>query len=70
MARIVIQTDDFHTVLDERDVARRDLDDEGRRTALLARLDRAIHVSERRGRGAVRRVACIVPVTDYRELRG
>lgn len=66
MARILVQTDDRRTILDEHDVQVADINDELVASRLLDRLERAIAVAERRR--PTRRIAAIVPASDYREV--
>jgi ArsR family metal-binding transcriptional regulator len=71
MARILVQTDDRRTVLDAGDVNLADINDRESASSLLDRLERAIQTAERRpgaARAGVRRVASIVPVSDYRDV--
>ncbi|HMD51809.1 MAG TPA: hypothetical protein VKG62_03780 [Solirubrobacteraceae bacterium] len=72
MARILVQTNDHRTVLDERDVQLTDINDAASCVGLLDRLEQAIRDSEQRpGRAShpVRHLAAIVPTRDYREVR-
>ena len=71
MARILVQTNDRRTVLDERNVQIADINDQTSASGLLDRLEHAIADAERRrGRRSppVRHVAAIVPVSDYRDV--
>lgn len=73
MARILVQTNDYRTVLDESDVQLADINDEQVAGGLLDRVGRAVHDAEcgrARPRRPVRRLAAIVPVSDYRVVRG
>jgi hypothetical protein len=71
MARILVQTDDRQTVLDECNVQLPDIDDERSAAVLFNRLQRAVRAADRRrakrSRPA-RLVAAIVPATDYRDV--
>jgi len=71
VARILVQTDDRRTVLDAGDVKLADIGDRESASSLLDRLERAIQSAERRPGPAghrCRRVASIVPVSDYRDV--
>ncbi len=71
MARILVQTDDRRTVLDAGGVNVADINDRESASSLLDRLERAIQSAERRPGPAsarCRRVASIVPVSDYRDV--
>jgi hypothetical protein len=73
MARILVQTNDYRTVLDERDVQLADISDERSAGSLRDRLERAVQEAERRRvrrNQPLRRVAVIVPATDYRAVSG
>ena len=71
MARILVQTDDCRTILEERDVRAVDLDDEVASVPLLGRIERALHEAHDTGaRKRVRRLLSIVPAQDYREVHG
>jgi hypothetical protein len=73
MARILVQTNDYCTVLDERDVRLADIDGENAAGELLDRLERAIRDAEsRRVRQSrpIRRRAAIVPARGYGGLYG
>jgi len=73
MARILIQTDDYRTVLDERDVQLADINDKHSAGNLLGRLEQAVRDTELRlvrRRRPLRRVAVIVPASDYRTVSG
>jgi hypothetical protein len=72
MARIVVQTDDRHTVLDEGDVHVADIRHEASSRSLLGRLEQALRDAERRRftrACGVRRLAVIVP-SSYRDVGG
>jgi hypothetical protein len=68
MARILIQTNDRRTVLDERIVQSADLSDERSERTLLDRLKQAVDDVELGApkRSRIRRLAAIVPASDYR----
>ncbi len=71
MARILVQTNDRRTVLDQRNVRIADIDDEESAVALLDRLADAIQLAEARlgaRRRTVRHLAAIVPASDYRDV--
>ncbi len=71
MARILVQTNDRRTVLDEGDVQIADINDQESAAGLLDRLEHAIEDAERRRRRRsrpVRHLAAIVPVSDYRDV--
>jgi hypothetical protein len=71
MARILVQTNDRQTVLDEGDVQLPDIRHEKSATALLDRLQHAVRAADARiaeRRRPARRLAAIVPATDYREV--
>ncbi len=73
MARILVQTNDYRTVLDEADVELADITRPDADHGLLARLEHAVRDAEtrrRRPRTGVRHLASIVPVSDYRDVRG
>ena len=73
MARILVQTNDHLTVLDEADVELADMTRPDADRGLLARLEHAVRDAERRRRrprAGVRHLASIVPVSDYRDVRG
>jgi len=71
MARILVQTDDRRTILEERDVQPVDLDDEVAAVPLLDRIERALHEAQNAGaRKRIRRLLSIVPAQDYREVQG
>ena len=70
MARILVQTNDCRTVLDERDVLLADLHE---RITLLDRLEDAVKDAERprtRPNRRFRRIAMIVPDGDHRTVSG
>jgi len=71
MARILVQTNDSRTVLEERNVQLADINDGESAAGLLDRLERAIQDAERRldrRSPRVRHLAAIVPVSDYRDV--
>ena len=70
MARILVQTDDRRTVLDERNVGLTDVADVHGATGLLDRLQAAIEHAERmRPKGARRpRRGSVVSVAHYRDI--
>lgn len=72
MARILVQTSDRRTVLDERHVRLTDIVDKQAASGLLDRLEAAIRHAERlprRREARPRRVASIVSsVADYRDI--
>jgi hypothetical protein len=71
MARIVVQTDDHQTVLEEPDVQLSDVSDARRRLQLMGRLQAAVGTAERtRPRRPVKRLLTILPAVDYREVSG
>lgn len=71
MARIVVQTDDHQTVLEEPDVQLSDVSDARRRLQLMGRLQTAVGTAERtRTRRPVKRLLTILPAVDYREVSG
>lgn len=73
MARILVQTDDYRTVLDERDVQLADINDQRSRGNLRDRLEVAVQDADRRPakrRRPLRRLAVIIPVSDYRTVSG
>ncbi len=71
MARIVVQTDDRRTVLEEPDVQLSDVSDVRRRLQLMGRLQAAVGDAERsRPRRRVKRLLTILPAADYREVSG
>ncbi len=72
MARIVVQTDDRRTVLEEPDVQLSDVSDARTRLQLMGRLQAAVTDAERsrRPRRQVKRLLTILPATDYREVSG
>jgi hypothetical protein len=70
MARILVQTNDCRTVLDERDVRLADINE---RIGLLDRLEDAVKDAERPPTRSNRRfthLAAIVPARDYRAVSG
>jgi hypothetical protein len=69
MARILVQTNDYRTVLDERNVQLADINDERPNADMLERLRQAIRDSGRRPRNpsASHQVA-ILPAKGYLEL--
>jgi hypothetical protein len=73
MARILVQTNDYRTVLDERNVQLADINDKAPNAELIQRLGRAIQDSERRpsrrSRSA-RHLVAIAPAKGYLELNG
>jgi len=71
MARIVVQTDDRRTVLEEPDVQLADVSDARTRLQLMGRLQAAVGDAERsRPRRQVKRLLTILPAVDYREVSG
>ena len=71
MARIVVQTDDRQTVLEEPDVQVSDVSDARTRLQLMGRLQAAVGTAERtRPRRQVKRLLTILPAADYREVSG
>jgi len=71
MARIVVQTDDRRTVLEEPDVQVADVSDARTRLQLMGRLQAAVGDAERsRPRRHVKRLLTILPAADYREVSG
>ncbi len=73
MARILVQTDDRRTVLEAANVELADINEEHLASDLLERLERAITLADRSaGCSArpLRRLASIVPLSDYRDLGG
>lgn len=71
MARIVVQTDDRRTVLEEPDVQVADISDARTRLQLMGRLQAAVGDAERsRPRRQVKRLLTILPAADYREVSG
>jgi predicted short-subunit dehydrogenase-like oxidoreductase (DUF2520 family) len=71
MARIVVQTDDHRTVLEERHVQLADVDDGQASVDLMARLRKAVKAAERtQPKRPVRRLLTILPAADYREVSG
>jgi hypothetical protein len=71
MARIVVQTDDRRTVLEEPDVQLADVSDARTRLQLMGRLQAAVGDAERsRPRRQVKRLLTILPAADYREVSG
>lgn len=72
MARIVVQTDDRQTVLDEADVQVSDISNAGARLQLMGRLQTAVGDAERKRprRRQVKRLLTILPASDYREVSG
>ncbi|HTY97062.1 MAG TPA: hypothetical protein VMB91_08490 [Solirubrobacteraceae bacterium] len=71
MARIVVQTDDRRTVLEEPDVQVADVSDARTRLQLMGRLQAAVGDAERsRPRRQVKRLLTILPAADYREVSG
>jgi len=71
MARILVQTNDYRTVLDERNVQLADINDKTPNADLLERLGQAIQDSERRPSRrtpSVRRPVAIAPATGYLAL--
>jgi len=72
MARIVVQTDDRRTVLEEPDVQISDVSNARARLQLMGRLEAAVGDAERSRprRRPVKRLLTIVPAVDYREVSG
>jgi len=71
MARIVVQTDDHRTVLDERHVQLEDVSDGKASTDLMARLRKAVGKAESTTpKRPVKRLLTILPAADYREVSG
>jgi hypothetical protein len=71
MARIVVQTDDHRTVLEERGVQLADVNDGPESVDLMTRLRTAVGTAERTpAKPAVRRLLTILPAADYREVCG
>jgi hypothetical protein len=71
MARILVQTNDRRTVLDEAEVQLADVNDQDQAADLLDRLGRAIVQAERVPRSPGprgRRPRALVPVSDYRDV--
>jgi hypothetical protein len=70
MARILVQTNDCRTVLDERDVQATDIDDGRSAGTLLDRLGRAVRDAEldTPTRTPIKRLAAILPASDYRAV--
>jgi hypothetical protein len=68
MARILVQTDDRRTVLDEEGVNPADVESEAAQR-LLGRIERAVEDADRRrpDRG-FRRLGVIAPASDYRQI--
>ncbi len=70
MARILVQTDDRRTVLEAPNV---ELNEERLAADLLERLERAITLADGSAASSarpLRRLASIVPLSDYRDLGG
>ena len=72
MARIVVQTDDRRTVLEEPEVQVSDVSNARARLQLMGRLEAAVGDAERARprRRPVKRLLTIVPAVDYREVSG
>ena len=72
MARIVVQTDDRQTVLEEPDVQVSDVSNARTRLQLMGRLQAAVGDAERSRprRRPVKRLLTILPAADYREVSG
>ncbi len=72
MARIVVQTDDRQTVLEEPDVQVSDVSNARTRLQLMGRLQTAVGDAERSRprRRQVKRLLTILPAADYREVSG
>ena len=71
MARIVVQTDDHRTILEERGVKLADVSNERASGEVMARLRRAVGTAERgRPDRPVKRLLAILPAVDYREVSG
>ncbi len=74
MARILVQTNDCLTVLDERHVRLADMHDSASPASLLTRLGRAIQDADssppRRTRAPARHATVVAAATDYREVSG
>jgi hypothetical protein len=71
MARILVQTNDYRTVLDERNVQLADINDETSNADLLERLRQAIRDSARRRRPrspSARHQVAVLPAKGYLEL--
>jgi hypothetical protein len=70
MARILVQTNDRRTVLDEADVRLADISDDDCAAALLDRLEGAIENAERAPGPSPppERRRAIVPVSSYRDV--
>jgi hypothetical protein len=69
MARILVQTNDYRTVLDERNVQLADINDEASNADLLERLRQAIRDSARRPRDpSARHQVAILQTKGYLEL--
>ena len=71
MARILVQTNDRRTVLDEADVRLADISDDDRAAALLDRLEGAVENAERapsQSPPRFERDSAIVPVSSYRDV--
>jgi hypothetical protein len=71
MARILVQTNDRRTVLDEGDVRPADISGRAAAARLLGRLERAVEDAERE-RTQIQRtpVGAIAAASDYREVSG
>jgi hypothetical protein len=68
MARILVQTDDRLTVLDEGGVNPADIGSEAAQR-LLGRIERAVEDADRRRqRPRFKRLGVIAPASDYREI--
>ncbi|HTQ69300.1 MAG TPA: hypothetical protein VMI13_11475 [Solirubrobacteraceae bacterium] len=72
MARIVVQTNDRQTVLEEPHVQLADVSDARSRLQLMGRLQTAVKTAEntRPRRRQVKRLLTILPAADYREVSG
>ncbi len=72
MARIVVQTDDRQTVLEEPDIQVSDVSNARTRLQLMGRLQAAVGDAERSRprRRKVKRLLTILPAADYREVSG
>ncbi len=74
MARILVQTDNRRTVLEERSVDLAEIGDDAAAADLMSRLKRAVADAERppatRPRPRVQHLAAIVPAMHYRDVCG
>jgi len=73
MARILVQTNDYMTVLDEHHVRLADLEDDRSAGSLLTRLGRAVRDADEdppRRKRMPRRLAVIAATSDYLDVSG